>query len=65
MGDADYLACFKYVLLPIARQFNPELVIVSAGFDCGKNDLVGPMKVSTKGTYNGFEGLISFQDLRI
>lgn len=50
MGDGDYLACFKYVFLPIAREFNPELVIVSAGFDCGKNDIVGPMKVSTKGT---------------
>eukprot|EP01127_Copromyxa_protea_P021901 TRINITY_DN7650_c0_g1_i1.p1 TRINITY_DN7650_c0_g1~~TRINITY_DN7650_c0_g1_i1.p1 ORF type:complete len:307 (+),score=55.69 TRINITY_DN7650_c0_g1_i1:547-1467(+) len=52
MGDADYLACFKHVLLPIAREFNPELVIVSAGFDCGKNDIVGPMRVSTKGFEN-------------
>eukprot|EP01126_Amoeba_proteus_P061163 TRINITY_DN8175_c0_g1_i3.p1 TRINITY_DN8175_c0_g1~~TRINITY_DN8175_c0_g1_i3.p1 ORF type:complete len:146 (-),score=27.93 TRINITY_DN8175_c0_g1_i3:307-744(-) len=49
MGDADYLACFHFVFLPIAREFNPDIVIVSAGFDCGKNDQIGPMSVSTKG----------------
>lgn len=33
MGDADYLAAFHHVLLPIAQQFAPTLIIVSAGFD--------------------------------
>jgi acetoin utilization deacetylase AcuC-like enzyme len=33
MGDVEYIAAFWYVLLPIARQFGPDLVMVSAGFD--------------------------------
>lgn len=33
MGDVEYIAAFWYVLLPIARQFQPDLVMVSAGFD--------------------------------
>ena len=36
MGDADYLAAFHHVLLPIAHQFAPTLIIVSAGFDAAE-----------------------------
>mmetsp|Transcript_55669 Transcript_55669/g.147006 ORF Transcript_55669/g.147006 Transcript_55669/m.147006 type:complete len:190 (+) Transcript_55669:1010-1579(+) len=32
-GDAEYLDAFHSVLLPIARRFDPDLVLVSAGFD--------------------------------
>lgn len=33
MGDAEYLAAFRTVVMPIAKDFDPELVMVSAGFD--------------------------------
>ncbi|XP_036109973.1 histone deacetylase 4 [Molossus molossus] len=33
MGDAEYLAAFRTVVLPIASEFAPEVVLVSAGFD--------------------------------
>ncbi|BFZ01040.1 hypothetical protein BsWGS_04077 [Bradybaena similaris] len=33
MGDAEYLAAFRTLLMPIAREFNPECVLVSAGYD--------------------------------
>lgn len=36
MGDADYLAAFHHLLLPIASQFAPTLIIVSAGFDAAE-----------------------------
>lgn len=36
MGDADYLAAFHHLLLPIAHQFAPTLIIVSAGFDAAE-----------------------------
>jgi acetoin utilization deacetylase AcuC-like enzyme len=32
-GDAEYLAAFDQVVLPAAREFAPDLVLVSAGFD--------------------------------
>jgi histone deacetylase 6 len=55
MGDADYYTCFKYVFMPIAKEFKPDLVIVSAGFDCVKGDKLGPMEV----TPVGFEHMLS------
>ena len=33
MADAEYLAAFRTVVMPIAREFQPEIVLVSAGFD--------------------------------
>ena len=33
MGDAEYLAAFRTVVMPIARQYDPEIVLVACGFD--------------------------------
>lgn len=41
MGDTEYLATFTNVVLPIAYEFNPELVLVSAGFDAARGDRLG------------------------
>ncbi|KAG9490117.1 hypothetical protein GDO78_005807 [Eleutherodactylus coqui] len=43
MGNADYIAGFFHVLLPLAFEFNPELVLVSAGYDSGIGDPEGHM----------------------
>jgi histone deacetylase 6 len=48
-GDADYLAAFERVLLPIAESFRPELVLVSCGFDAADGDLLGEMRVTPDG----------------
>uniref|UniRef100_UPI00358E24CD histone deacetylase 4-like isoform X1 n=2 Tax=Myxine glutinosa TaxID=7769 RepID=UPI00358E24CD len=36
VGDAEYLAAFRTVVMPIAIEFEPELILVSAGFDALK-----------------------------
>lgn len=46
MSDGDYIAAFHHIVLPIAYQFNPELVLVSAGFDAAVGDPLGGCKVS-------------------
>lgn len=33
LGDAEYLAAFRTIIMPIAREFEPDIVLVSAGFD--------------------------------
>ncbi|KAM7350681.1 histone deacetylase 4 isoform 2-T7 [Cochliomyia hominivorax] len=33
LGDAEYIAAFRTIVMPIARYFNPDIVLVSAGFD--------------------------------
>ncbi|XP_033955867.1 histone deacetylase 4-like isoform X3 [Pseudochaenichthys georgianus] len=33
MGDVEYLAAFRSVVMPIANEFAPDIVLVSSGFD--------------------------------
>ncbi|CAN9515291.1 unnamed protein product [Ophioblennius macclurei] len=49
MGDADYLAAFHRVVLPIATEFNPQLVLVSAGFDAARGDPLGGYRLTPEG----------------
>ncbi|XP_029042665.1 histone deacetylase 4 isoform X14 [Osmia bicornis bicornis] len=48
MGDAEYLAAFRTIVMPIARAFDPSIVLVSAGFDAavGHPAPLGGYKVS-------------------
>jgi acetoin utilization deacetylase AcuC-like enzyme len=52
-GDGEYVALFEKILKPIALEFAPELILVSAGFDIHYNDPLGGMRV----TPQGFAGL--------
>lgn len=36
LGDAEYLAAFRTLVMPIAREFEPDIILVSAGFDGGR-----------------------------
>ena len=45
-GDEEYFYAFETVLKPIAYQFKPQLILVSAGYDCCKDDPLGDMEVS-------------------
>ncbi|XP_046854295.1 histone deacetylase 6-like [Xenia sp. Carnegie-2017] len=49
MNDADYIAVFQRILLPVAYEFCPELVIVSAGFDAAQGDPKGLCDVTPEG----------------
>ncbi|XP_061938544.1 histone deacetylase 4 isoform X8 [Apis cerana] len=48
MGDAEYLAAFRSIVMPIAKAFDPSIVLVSAGFDAaiGHPAPLGGYKVS-------------------
>lgn len=51
IGNAEYLAAFERVVMPIAHEFEPELVLVSAGFDAsiGHPNELGGYKVTPEG----------------
>jgi len=61
VGDADYIYAFQKVVMPIAYEFNPQLVIgttlylfwrlilVSAGFDAAAGDPIGECEVTPAG----------------
>uniref|UniRef100_A0AAR2KBB0 Histone deacetylase n=1 Tax=Pygocentrus nattereri TaxID=42514 RepID=A0AAR2KBB0_PYGNA len=50
MGDAEYLSAFRTVVMPIANEFAPDVVLVSAGFDAveGHPPPLGGYKVTSK-----------------
>ncbi|CAB1315479.1 unnamed protein product, partial [Coregonus sp. 'balchen'] len=50
MGDTEYLAAFRTVVMPIAYEFCPDVVLVSSGFDAVEGHLapLGGYKVSAK-----------------
>jgi acetoin utilization deacetylase AcuC-like enzyme len=45
--DEDYEATFRAVVIPILKQFKPDLLLVSAGFDAHERDPLGGMRLST------------------
>ncbi|EDL36870.1 mCG145563, partial [Mus musculus] len=50
MGDVEYLEAFRTVVMPVAREFDPDMVLVSAGFDAleGHTPPLGGYKVTAK-----------------
>lgn len=48
-GDASYEALFKQVVIPAARRFSPELILVSAGFDSHWLDPLAGIRLSLTG----------------
>jgi acetoin utilization deacetylase AcuC-like enzyme len=48
-GDEDYLRAFEHVVEPAVREFGPELVVVSAGFDAHRDDPLAGMRVTEDG----------------
>src|SRR6266542_4811298 len=65
MGDAEYLAAFDRVLLPVARAFQPEIVLVSCGFDAAAGDLLGGMRLTPDGYAAMTERIASLAQGRI
>ena len=47
--DADYLQAFEELVEPAVREFDPELVLVSAGFDAHIDDPLAQMHVTADG----------------
>ncbi|XP_063863444.1 histone deacetylase 6-like isoform X3 [Scylla paramamosain] len=58
MGDAEYMAAFTQVVLPVAYQFNPQLVLVAAGFDAARGDPLGGCRTSPE-CYGHMTSLLS------
>jgi acetoin utilization deacetylase AcuC-like enzyme len=49
VGDQGYLSVFQQLLLPAARLFRPELILLSAGYDAHWLDPLANMRLSITG----------------
>jgi len=48
-GDSEYLEAYLEVVEPVARRFQPQFILVSAGFDAHRRDPLAQMEVSEDG----------------
>nr|MDA3785813.1 histone deacetylase [Deltaproteobacteria bacterium] len=49
LGDEHYARIFNDILAPIVRQYRPELILVSAGYDTAQNDPLGGRNITKDG----------------
>lgn len=49
LGDNEYLQVFNEVLVPVAGRFQPDLVLISAGYDAHWQDTISNMTLTTMG----------------
>ena len=48
-GDAEFVKIYRRILEPVAKRYEPELILLSAGFDIHKRDPLGGMRVTSSG----------------
>ena len=65
MGDADYIYAFNQVIMPIAHEFGPDMVMISAGFDAADGDQLGECFVTPAGYAHMTHMLSSLADGRV
>ena len=41
LGNKEYMMAFDQVIIPVLKEFEPEVIIVSCGFDCAMHDFLG------------------------
>ena len=46
--DSDYRIAFDEIILPVLRQFQPDLLLVSAGFDAHERDPLATMRLTSE-----------------
>ena len=62
VGDEGYQQAFDQVLVPLARRFEPQLILVSAGYDAHWNDPLAAMQLSIPGYASLVDRLLALAD---
>ncbi len=61
-GDGEYLATFHDIVVPAARKFAPDWILVSAGFDAHRRDPLAGMEVTEEGFAGMAQRLLGLAD---
>eukprot|EP01060_Flectonema_neradi_P005227 TRINITY_DN13469_c0_g1_i1.p1 TRINITY_DN13469_c0_g1~~TRINITY_DN13469_c0_g1_i1.p1 ORF type:complete len:470 (+),score=82.49 TRINITY_DN13469_c0_g1_i1:48-1412(+) len=64
-GDLEYLRVVDEIVVPVGKEFKPDLVIVSAGFDSALGDTLGSMRVTPSGFDKMTEAMATLADGRL
>jgi acetoin utilization deacetylase AcuC-like enzyme len=61
-GDTNHLQVFDEILLPVARRYQPQLIMVSAGYDGHWMDPIGGFSMTVTGYAKLFERLMALAE---
>lgn len=61
-GNDIYLEAFNKIIVPVARKFNPELIMIAAGYDGHFADPLTMLNLSTSGYARMTEEILSLMD---
>ncbi len=59
-GDREYFPAYHDVLTGLMKKFEPEIVLVSAGYDIHKDDPLAAIRVSDEGVRSIVKSILSF-----
>jgi acetoin utilization deacetylase AcuC-like enzyme len=51
-GEAAFLSLLEHVVMPVGRQYRPDLILISAGYDAHRHDPLGGLALDTA-SYGG------------
>ena len=54
-GEAAFLSLIEHVVMPVGRQYRPDLILISAGYDAHRHDPLGGLALDT----SSFGGMAS------
>ncbi len=46
-GEAAFLSLIEHIVMPVARQYRPDLILISAGYDAHRDDPLGGLMLDT------------------
>jgi acetoin utilization deacetylase AcuC-like enzyme len=56
-GEAAFLSLLEHVVSPVARQYRPDLILISAGYDAHRDDPLGGLALETS-SYGGMSSRV-------
>ncbi|HAM50885.1 MAG TPA: histone deacetylase [Nitrospiraceae bacterium] len=59
-GDREYVAAYHTILPELVRKFQPDIIMVSAGYDIHQDDPLAATRVSDEGIRSIVRGILSF-----
>jgi acetoin utilization deacetylase AcuC-like enzyme len=46
-GEAAFLSLIEHIVMPVGRQYRPDLILISAGYDAHRDDPLGGLVLDT------------------
>lgn len=62
-GDKDYLQIYQEILPTLVRNFSPDILLISAGYDIRNEDPLSAIRISNEGIRGIVQGIISCSSL--